>query len=71
MSHDSVAFSHRHHGGIPILGTNNRNEAARFVTLIDALYEYKVKFFASADAAPTRYMLKATAVSNSTGRYRA
>lgn len=38
--------------GIPILGPENRNEAARFVTLIDALYEYKVKLLACADAEP-------------------
>jgi cell division protein ZapE len=38
--------------GIPVLGPENRNEAARFVTLIDALYEYGVKFLASADALP-------------------
>ena len=40
--------------GIPILGPEKRNEAARFVTLIDALYEYKVKLLASADAEPAR-----------------
>ncbi|PZO73968.1 MAG: cell division protein ZapE [Sphingomonas hengshuiensis] len=38
--------------GIPVLGPENRNEAARFVTLIDALYEYKVKLLAAADARP-------------------
>lgn len=38
--------------GIPRLGPENRNEAARFVTLIDALYEYRVKLLAAADAAP-------------------
>jgi cell division protein ZapE len=29
-----------------------RNEAARFATLIDALYEHKVKLLAAADAEP-------------------
>ncbi len=38
--------------GIPKLGPENRNEAARFVTLIDALYEQKVKLLAAADAEP-------------------
>ncbi len=38
--------------GIPKLGPDNNNEAARFVTLIDALYENKVKLIAAADAAP-------------------
>ena len=38
--------------GIPKLGPENRNEAARFVTLIDALYEQKVKLLATADAKP-------------------
>ena len=40
--------------GIPVMGPENRNEAARFVTLIDALYEHKVKLLAAADAAPER-----------------
>jgi cell division protein ZapE len=38
--------------GIPRMGPENRNEAARFVTLIDALYEHKVKLLAAADAQP-------------------
>lgn len=38
--------------GVPILGPENRNEAARFVTLIDALYEWRVKLFIAADAPP-------------------
>jgi cell division protein ZapE len=38
--------------GIPLMGPENRNEAARFVTLIDALYEHKVKLLAAADAQP-------------------
>jgi cell division protein ZapE len=38
--------------GIPRLGPENRNEAARFVTLIDTLYEHNVKLIATADADP-------------------
>jgi cell division protein ZapE len=38
--------------GIPRMGPDRRNEAARFVTLIDALYEHRVKLFATADAVP-------------------
>jgi cell division protein ZapE len=53
---DYLAIARRYHSviivGIPVLGPQNRNEAARFVTLIDGLYEYKVKLLASADAAP-------------------
>lgn len=38
--------------GIPKMGPDRRNEAARFVTLIDALYEHKVKLIGAADATP-------------------
>ncbi|CAH0497060.1 cell division protein ZapE [Novosphingobium sp. CECT 9465] len=37
---------------IPRLGADMRNETARFITLIDALYEHKVKLIATADAEP-------------------
>ena len=51
-----LAIARRYHTviivGVPRLGPENRNEAARFVTLIDALYEHKVKLLAMADAAP-------------------
>jgi len=40
--------------GIPKLTPDNRNEAARFVTLIDSLYEHGVKLLATADAAPEK-----------------
>ena len=38
---------------MPKLSPERRNEAARFVTLIDALYEHKVKLLIAADAPPT------------------
>lgn len=38
--------------GIPVLTEAKRNEAARFVTLIDTLYESKVKLVATADEQP-------------------
>jgi cell division protein ZapE len=37
---------------IPRLGPDNRNAAKRFVTLIDALYEHRVKLICSADGPP-------------------
>jgi cell division protein ZapE len=38
--------------GIPVMTREMRNEAARFVTLIDELYEHRVKLLAAADADP-------------------
>jgi len=38
--------------GIPVMGPERRNEAKRFVTLIDALYEAKTKLIISAAAEP-------------------
>ena len=53
---DYLAVARRYHTvilvGVPVLGPENRNEAARFVQLIDALYEHKVKLLAAADAQP-------------------
>jgi cell division protein ZapE len=53
---DYLAIAQTYHTvilvGIPKMGPDNRNEAARFVTLIDALYEHKVKLLATADAEP-------------------
>jgi cell division protein ZapE len=53
---DYLSIARRYHSvfivGIPKLGPERRNEAARFVTLIDALYEHKVKLIATADAEP-------------------
>jgi cell division protein ZapE len=53
---DYLAIARRYHTviivGIPVMGPDMRNEAARFVTLIDALYDHKVKLLAAADAEP-------------------
>ena len=53
---DYLAIARKFHTiilvGIPKLGPDSRNEAARFVALIDALYEHKVKLLAAADAQP-------------------
>ena len=40
------------------MGPENRNEAKRFVTLIDALYEAKVNFICSAEANPAELYIK-------------
>jgi len=53
---DYLAIAQRYHTviivGIPVMTRDMRNEAARFVTLIDALYEHRVKLLAAADAQP-------------------
>jgi cell division protein ZapE len=53
---DYLAIARAYHTvfivGIPQMGPHMRNEAARFVTLVDALYEYRVKLLASADVGP-------------------
>ena len=54
---DYLAIAQRFHTvfivGIPVMSKAMRNEAARFVTLIDALYEHRVKLLAAADAEPS------------------
>ncbi len=53
---DYLALARSYHTviivGIPVMGPDDRNEAARFVTLIDALYENKVKLFVTAATQP-------------------
>ena len=53
---DYLAIARRYHTvilvGVPVLGPENRDEAARFAALIDALYEHKVKLLAAADVEP-------------------
>jgi cell division protein ZapE len=54
---DYLAIAQRFHTviivGIPVMTREMRNEATRFVTLIDALYEHRVKLLAAADAEPS------------------
>jgi cell division protein ZapE len=53
---DYLAIAQHYHTviivGIPVMGPDRRTEAARFVTLIDELYEHRVKLLAAADAEP-------------------
>jgi cell division protein ZapE len=55
-SHDYLAIAERFDtvmiSGIPILGPHNKNEARRFVVLIDALYDHRTALICSADAPP-------------------
>ena len=51
---DYLALTERFHtlflDGVPILTPNRRNEARRFMTLVDALYERRMMLFVSAEA---------------------
>lgn len=53
---DYLAIARNYHAiilvGIKRMGPDMRNEAARFVTLIDALYEHRVKLFVTAETSP-------------------
>jgi Predicted ATPase len=53
---DYLAIARRYHSvivdDVPVLKASQRNEAKRFIILIDAFYESHIKFFASADAPP-------------------
>ncbi|RST88261.1 cell division protein ZapE [Aquibium carbonis] len=40
-------------GGIPVMDDSRRNEAKRFILLVDTLYDRKVRLVATAQAAPT------------------
>ncbi len=55
---DYLAIAGRYHtvilSGVPKLDAEKRNEARRFMTLIDALYEQRVKLVIAAEAPPER-----------------
>ena len=55
---DYLAVARKYHTvflvGVPRLSPELRNEAARFVTLIDTLYEHSVKLLIAADAPPAQ-----------------
>jgi cell division protein ZapE len=61
---DYLAIAHAYHTvivvGIPVMGPEMRNEAARFVTLIDSLYENNVVLLATAAAEPENLYPKGT-----------
>jgi len=61
---DYIAVAERFHtvliDGIPKLDAEKRNEARRFATLIDALYEAKARLICSAAAAPDKLYPKGT-----------
>jgi len=63
-SADYAAIADRCHtvvmSGIPRLGPKRHNEAHRFVTLIDTLYEHKVNLVCSADARPEELYTEGT-----------
>ena len=55
---DFIAIARAFHtifiDGIPVIEATQRNEAKRFITLIDVLYERHVKLIASAEAEPQK-----------------
>ena len=61
---DYLAIAQRFHTvfvvGIPQMGPEQRNEAKRFVTLVDALYEHRVKLLCSAQVPPADLYVQGT-----------
>jgi cell division protein ZapE len=50
---DAVFVEH-----VPQLGPERRNEAKRFINLVDALYDHSVRLFISAESAPDHILLE-------------
>jgi cell division protein ZapE len=57
---DYIALADRYHtifiDGVPKLSEKSRNEAKRFITLIDTLYDNGIRVFVSAEAEPEELM---------------
>ena len=57
---DYIALANRYHtiflDDVPVMAERSRNEAKRFITLIDTLYDHANRLFVSAEAAPERLM---------------
>jgi cell division protein ZapE len=53
---DYLALARHYHtiflDGIPVMGPEQRNEARRFITFIDTIYDHRTGFIASAEAEP-------------------
>ncbi len=53
---DYLALAHHYHtifvDGIPVMGPRQRNEARRFITFIDTIYDQRTGLIASAEAEP-------------------
>jgi cell division protein ZapE len=53
---DYIALARHYHtiflDGIPVMGREQRNEARRFITFIDTIYDHRTGFIASAAAGP-------------------
>ncbi|KAL0053502.1 hypothetical protein WJX82_006636 [Trebouxia sp. C0006] len=54
---DYIALANKFHtialSGVPVFTADIRSQAYRFVTLIDVLYEHRIRVFCSADGEPT------------------
>jgi cell division protein ZapE len=54
LHRDRHPFPHRHHRWIPLMTPEERNEARRFMTQIDAFYEHKTNLICAAADAPDK-----------------
>ncbi len=63
---DYLAIAHAYHtvmiDGIPVLSRARRNEARRFINLIDTLYDNRICLIASADAEPAAIYIEGDGV---------